>query len=1022
MTHMYASGTVKIMGWILGLLLTVGLFHAPDARAAQQQVAAELEIEPNTFYELTFDAAEVSGASQWMIHMRTADGDLPYDGVVMRPWQRLSTERTSYSHAFLSSRDAATLQLLVTHEGAAPRVTNVKLSPIEPPHLILNGDLSRGLADYSGWPTRSGSELVEHEGETALRVDTNGYVLGEYFPVVGGAGYRHTRGSHTWPGVSLLAYDANKRLIARVPHDATETPAIRMPDDATYARLMLHTSHDHIPSHRVIHFTGAGLELLSEDAAKQPTGPAADAADAFGEIVLPGGSDGREERAARELRHWLEEITGTALPLLAEPSGRDRLRFHVGAALASAYDEDLNALAGSDGYAVRRQGDDVYIFGASSRGTLFGVYRFLEKNTDIIWPRPNPEFEAIYSTNQPLELKETDFRSRPSFWGRYISNRYTYESSYVFQDWLARNGLNAPHSMHRGLDYLSWARGAMVGYNGSHISWASPGEEDQDLYPLVDGTRDVSRWRQPCYTHPELADRIVNNVRERMETLAGRDIEPEYLHITIADNWTVCACDECMQPIELADGSVLEPQSKYANKDPRFFSTRNFIMLNKVAEALSGDYPDLKIQTHAYIFTAETPAVELHPSIVPQYAAYPTQNLRYPIMAGQGRDLSIYRKDTWKRRFTQWDAKDTVDLGYFGYYYVSGFNAVAESAAADYRDLLNFGGIQAHTEGYPVDSEDLSSWDYDSIEKWVIARLMWDPHQDPAELRRHYIERVYRGAAPVMTQFHQLIHDAWHGAPEDVFINCHTSEQEVFEHFVIEPGLQSQLRDLLSQAQAAADHPVSREMIDRQLAQLDDFTQRLGQQSVPYVEESTHEWSDAGSPHWEKAAVFKDFKLVDDWRQFDQQPAEQQTVASLMHDRGYLYVRLTAYDDDLNGLVVPEESGVGVFPQGDRVELVLRTQEKHTYFMAAGPNGAFFAQPGVEAQVAAARSASDDAWVAMLAIPLSDIQWSPDTPSIDLRVGRVYRHTPDERLESSLSGGSIFNRADQFWTSLRLTD
>src|SRR5690606_25795369 len=122
-----------------------------------------------------------------------------------------------------------------------------------------------------------------------------------------------------------------------------------------------------------------------------------------------------------------------------------------------------------------------------------------------------------------------------------------------------------------------------------------------------------------------------------------------------------------------------------------------------------------------------------------------------------------------------WGQLKKGELGMFGYYYTPGFNALADTAAADFRALAEFEAVQAMTEGFPVDGEELSNWDLDSIEKWVITKLMWDPQQDPQALREEYIRRVYRGAEKEMGEFYGLIRKAWHEAPKNVFVNCHTS-------------------------------------------------------------------------------------------------------------------------------------------------------------------------------------------------------------------------------------------------------
>ena len=52
-------------------------------------------------------------------------------------------------------------------------------------------------------------------------------------------------------------------------------------------------------------------------------------------------------------------------------------------------------------------------------------------------------------------------------------------------------------------------------------------------------------------------------------------------------------------------------------------------------------------------------------------------------------------------------------------------------------------------------------WDLATMEMWIINRLFWDPTQDMAGLRHHFIERTYREAAPAMTRYYDIIRDSW---------------------------------------------------------------------------------------------------------------------------------------------------------------------------------------------------------------------------------------------------------------------
>ena len=54
----------------------------------------------------------------------------------------------------------------------------------------------------------------------------------------------------------------------------------------------------------------------------------------------------------------------------------------------SDFADDFAALKHTDGYAVRRRDNTIFFIADCPKGHVNGVHRWLEKNSDIIWPRP----------------------------------------------------------------------------------------------------------------------------------------------------------------------------------------------------------------------------------------------------------------------------------------------------------------------------------------------------------------------------------------------------------------------------------------------------------------------------------------------------------------------------------------------------------------------------------------------------------------------------------------------------------
>lgn len=112
-----------------------------------------------------------------------------------------------------------------------------------------------------------------------------------------------------------------------------------------------------------------------------------------------------EKFAAEELAHWLGEIS-------AEPVSET---FRLGTEYLDLFPDDKAALAGSDGFAVRRKDGAIYVVSPEPRGVLYGVYALIERNSDFIFPRPDSD--PVFTRVPKLEIRDADFRERPAFDG-----------------------------------------------------------------------------------------------------------------------------------------------------------------------------------------------------------------------------------------------------------------------------------------------------------------------------------------------------------------------------------------------------------------------------------------------------------------------------------------------------------------------------------------------------------------------------------------------------------------------------
>ena len=79
------------------------------------------------------------------------------------------------------------------------------------------------------------------------------------------------------------------------------------------------------------------------------------------------------------------------------------------------YSADFTALKGTDGYAVRRRGDTVVFIADCPKGHVNGVHRWLERNSDIVWPRPMGDMCFFTPSRKSIDQLDCDYIDIPAF-------------------------------------------------------------------------------------------------------------------------------------------------------------------------------------------------------------------------------------------------------------------------------------------------------------------------------------------------------------------------------------------------------------------------------------------------------------------------------------------------------------------------------------------------------------------------------------------------------------------------------
>ena len=700
----------------------------------------------------------------------------------------------------------------------------------------------------------------------------------------------------------------------------------------------------------------------------------------LGEFIVAKNAPQADHYATKDVCDWIEKITGARVPVLDAPSDQTNEKVFVGTGFATQFTEDLAKLKGNDGFAVRRKRNHVYVFGSRPRGTLYGMLELLQKNTDLIFARPHQEFGTIYGETKNLNLNETDFIDVPVFLIRQFGPNWPRHRP--TGEWLLRNRDNRRDHRASYKGFMELDLNEQYGTNFA-VPIAKHAEQHPDYfgYDPVKGSRRLVKHGEGtmCLSVPGLpalwAKGLAENVA-RHEARVGRKVN--HVRVGPGDNWFCCQCEKCLAPLSLPDGKKLECKHPDSIKDPLFRSTQIMMFVNEGMETWKTLRPEVPIHLLAYIHFAEPPLVPVHPDLSIWYAPYPTSSLHFPL-------LDPRQPAPWGRRFEKWLTM-TPRLGFYEYFEAKpspdGFYAAANLKAvmqcADHRNALIYAEM-SNDRGTDGIGNGSLGWDVGLMNHWVFTRLFWDPTQDVDGLYHYYIERTFREAAPQMKEYYELTKKGWFAEGNMTISGCHASIAGVYKGMIVDQGLEKECLRLLTEAEAAAQHPHSKTLIRRMREQYIGFGKDLARLVVANVPEIRGDAGDFDSLQWEKPMICDDFKRTT--RDGTTADAAEPTRLQAAHDGKSLYLRFRAADSTAtkkNALApAPNQER---WPKGDHIEFWL-FDGRDEYVFAFNARGLAYDAKNLDRTWESGWDLkvrnTDAGWEAVATMPLSTFRLTP---------------------------------------------
>ena len=494
-------------------------------------------------------------------------------------------------------------------------------------------------------------------------------------------------------------------------------------------------------------------------------------------IVLPETATPTEKHAGAELRHYLSVMTGQTLPTVSEPN-RSTL---IGRVIYIGQTRVGNGLVPDTGWGTEtilidtESGNDIVLTGGSDIGVLFSTYRFL-RSLGCRWLSALSVGEGFDNIPRTAQIRVPARRlvSSPDFAVRGWAAPWAFSTVDTgpaqtdlgqILDWGVRNGLNAmskpgpvDQGAHRGHGYIQ-----LMGHTlGGLIPGGASDPQHQALYqahpeyfPLVDGKRVASykdgRAAQVCMSNPDViqmaSQGVLDYLHQHPDTRryhVGQNDEPSY--------W--CECSSCLaldakdSPWRKNNASDAYAPNELRDSSP--MSDRMIYFVNRIAEIVEKEFPDVYVSTYAYGSTVSPPRRwRPRKNVMIEYAnaALCYQHAMSDSTCPQNKLWSAFLEGWTKfgNPVLIYDYEQCLTLHHHD------TPTMWLTGLADYIRFAKQKGV------YGWAGEGASHWIGSGISHYLKARLLWDVDQDLDELINDYCDHHYGSAGHTMKKYHTLL-------------------------------------------------------------------------------------------------------------------------------------------------------------------------------------------------------------------------------------------------------------------------
>ncbi len=414
--------------------------------------------------------------------------------------------------------------------------------------------------------------------------------------------------------------------------------------------------------------------------------------------------------AAGQLQKYLKYALGVELELDTDASEATEYEILIGN--TDRTKEDTTEY-GIEEYIIKTEGKNLIITGGEQRGAIYGVYSFLEEYIGCRFF--SEDCEVIYKADEIVIPSDINERYEPT-----LEYRDTNDKTYQGGEIASKRKINS-----------SFCR-AMTYFQGSSIDFAGGAfvHTMDTVYNLA------PQSSQPCFSSEETYQTVLEKTRKILKASPNAEL----ISVTQNDNNNSCTCKDCTLV--------------YQEEDSRAAPLLRFV--NRLAEELSDEFPKIKIQTLAYMFSNQAPKITRpHENVIIELCSLDAC-CGHPLC-----DLSCPTNAEFRGQIDDW-SKLTDNL--YVWYYVVEFTGNAKGAP-----FMNFESLydtytlfyQNNVKGvFNEANMNEESPEFGALRSYLVSKLMWDPDMTREEYDtaiREFIAAYYGEAADVVEEYFYMM-------------------------------------------------------------------------------------------------------------------------------------------------------------------------------------------------------------------------------------------------------------------------